>query len=270
VLAGDPDRSRWSSTRPPHSTSPWPLRPRTAVTPHDHVQQHHHATSSAAPSTADLDAARLLLDRLGISPADLMASTGHQQRAPAPTFAEYIPTVAAAVPPGTRRVYGPYWNRILDHWGARRLDEPTPSQIQQLAEQLKAGVAVRRNARGGRRPPHVGRRQPSAQGHQAPTAALDPPRRTRHPPRRDQPGSRQHRQRPGPRRAAPAPAHRDRVPARRRPRPAPVRSGPRSVPHPAAGEGRNRALATGFPHLDGSPATPRRPTRRTPHGQLLR
>jgi integrase/recombinase XerC len=86
------------------------------VTPHDHVQQHHHATSSAAPSTADLDAARLLLDRLGISPADLMASTGHQQRAPAPTFAEYIPTVAAAVPPGTRRVYGTYWNRILDHW----------------------------------------------------------------------------------------------------------------------------------------------------------
>jgi integrase/recombinase XerC len=48
-------------------------------------------TTSAAPSTADLDAARLLLDRLGISPADLMASTGREQRAPAPTFASTSP-----------------------------------------------------------------------------------------------------------------------------------------------------------------------------------
>ena len=104
--------------------------------------------TSTTPTDADLNAARLLLDRLGVSPADLLAAAPN--RAPAPTFADYIPIVAAAVSPGTRRVYGSYWNRITLHWGTRRLDEPTPTEIQQLAEQLKAGLTVRRNARGGR------------------------------------------------------------------------------------------------------------------------
>src|SRR3954452_10808804 len=105
-------------------------------------------THQTAPSAADLDAARLLLARLGISPADLAAAT--TQRAPAPSFAEYIPVVRAAATAGTRRVYGSYWNRIVEHWGARRLDEPTPSEISQLAEYLKGNVIVRRNGRGGR------------------------------------------------------------------------------------------------------------------------
>jgi integrase len=105
-------------------------------------------TPSTAPTAADLDAARVLLARLGISPADLQ--TVATNRAPAPTFAEYIPIVSAAVGAGTRRVYGSYWNRITEHWGTRRLDEPTPSEIQQLAEHLKANVVARRNARGGR------------------------------------------------------------------------------------------------------------------------
>src|SRR5215471_11190632 len=105
-------------------------------------------TQQSAPSAADLDAARLLLARLGVSPADLMSTT--EDRAPAPTFAEYIPVVQAAVTDGTRRVYGSYWNRIVEHWGARRLDEPTPSEIHQFAEHVKAHVVARRNARGGR------------------------------------------------------------------------------------------------------------------------
>jgi integrase/recombinase XerC len=104
--------------------------------------------TTTAPTAADLDAARLLLARLGVSPADLLTTT--PDRAPAPTFAEYIPVVRAAVGAGTRRVYGSYWNRITEHWGSRRLDEPTPSEIQQHAEHLKANVVVRRNARGGR------------------------------------------------------------------------------------------------------------------------
>ena len=33
---------------------------------------------------------------------------------------------------GTRRAYGTYWNRITEHWGARHLDEPTPTEIKQL------------------------------------------------------------------------------------------------------------------------------------------
>ena len=106
------------------------------------------ATQPTTPTAADLDAARLLLARLGVSPADLLNTA--PDKAPAPTFADYIPVVSAAVGNGTRRVYGSYWNRILEHWGTRRLDEPTPSEIQQLAAELKANVTVRRNGRGGR------------------------------------------------------------------------------------------------------------------------
>jgi hypothetical protein len=76
----------------------------------------------SAPSAADLDAARLLLSRLGVSLTDLLAAS--QDRVPAPTFAEYIPVVSTAVADGTRRVYGSYWNRVLQNWGTRRLDEP--------------------------------------------------------------------------------------------------------------------------------------------------
>ena len=67
-----------------------------------------------------------------------------------PTFAEYVPVVSAAVSAGTRRAYGSYWNRILEQWGGRRLDEPTPSEIRQLMAYVKTHVVARRNARGGR------------------------------------------------------------------------------------------------------------------------
>ena len=107
-----------------------------------------HTTGASTPSAAELDAARMLLARMGLSPADLLAAP--QVRPPVPTFAEYIPLVSAAVTDGTRRVYGSYWNRILEHWGHRHLDEPTPSQIKQLVEHVKVNVVARRNARGGR------------------------------------------------------------------------------------------------------------------------
>ena len=110
------------------------------------------ATSPAAhPGTsrqADVDTALLLLERLGLSPADLMAVP--QNRPAVPTFAEYVPVVSAAVSDGTRRAYGSYWNRVLDQWGTRRLDEPTPSEIRQLMIYVKTHVVTRRNARGGR------------------------------------------------------------------------------------------------------------------------
>ncbi len=109
------------------------------------------AASPLAPAPvgqADVDAARLLLARLGLSPADLLAEP--RSRPTAPTFAEYVPVVAGAVSEGTRRVYGSYWNRIVDQWGQRRLDEPTPSEIRHLVEHVKAHVVARRNARGGR------------------------------------------------------------------------------------------------------------------------
>ncbi|GAB2962671.1 hypothetical protein LWP59_18370 [Amycolatopsis acidiphila] len=100
------------------------------------------------PDHAALDAAKVLLTRLGLSPEDLL--TDASPRPPVPTFAQYIPVVAAAVSEGTRRVYSSYWNRLDQAWGYRRLDEPTPTEIKQLVEHTKANVVPRRNARGGR------------------------------------------------------------------------------------------------------------------------
>ena len=70
----------------------------------------------------------------------------------ASSFEEYIPKVSEAVSDGTRRVYAPYWNRVLQAWPRRCITEPTPSEISQLAEQVKATAVKRSNARGGRGP----------------------------------------------------------------------------------------------------------------------
>src|SRR5690242_5242658 len=104
--------------------------------------------SQTVASGAELAAARLLLERMGISPADLLDVRA--ARPVAPTFSEYVPVVAAAVSPGTRRAYSSYWNRVVQAWGERRIDEPRPSEIEQLRGQVQANVVARRNARGGR------------------------------------------------------------------------------------------------------------------------
>jgi integrase/recombinase XerC len=88
------------------------------------------AVNPGASRQAVVEAALVLLERMGLSRADLAAIP--QARKPVPTFAEYVPVVSAAVSAGTRRAYGSYWNRILEHWGGRRIDEPTPSEIRQL------------------------------------------------------------------------------------------------------------------------------------------
>jgi hypothetical protein len=80
--------------------------------------------TSTAAGQPELDAARLLLARMGISPADLLH--GASTRPPAPTFTEYVPIVSDAVSDSSRRAYSSYWKKIVMHWGERRLDEPTP------------------------------------------------------------------------------------------------------------------------------------------------
>src|SRR5690242_7265607 len=105
-------------------------------------------SAPAASQQAVVEAALVLLERMGLSPADLVAAPASQ--AAVPTFAEYVPVVSAAVSAGTRRAYGSYWNRILEHWGSRRLDEIAPSEIRQLMAWVKTHVVARRNARGGR------------------------------------------------------------------------------------------------------------------------
>jgi hypothetical protein len=103
---------------------------------------------SAAPGQAVVDAAMLVLERMGLTPADLLAAPA--PRMAAPTFAEYIPVVSALVSDGCRRAYGSYWNRVTDQWGSRRIDEPTPSEVRQLVRHVRANVVPRRNSRGGR------------------------------------------------------------------------------------------------------------------------
>ncbi len=106
------------------------------------------AENPDASQQAAVEAALMLLERMGLSPADLGAVP--QPRTQVPTFAEYVPVVSAAVSDGTRRAYGSYWNRVTEHWGSRRLDEPTPSEIRHLMTYVKTHVVARRNARGGR------------------------------------------------------------------------------------------------------------------------
>ncbi len=67
------------------------------------------AVHPAASRQAVVEAALVLLERMGLSPADLAAVP--QYRPEVPTFAEYVPVVSGAVSAGTRRAYGLYWNR---------------------------------------------------------------------------------------------------------------------------------------------------------------
>jgi integrase/recombinase XerC len=95
-------------------------------------------TPIAASQQAAVDAALLILERMGLSPDDLTTTT--KQRPPVPTFADYVPVVSATVTDGTRKAYGSYWNQVVDQWDTRRLDEPTPSEIKQLVAYVRANV----------------------------------------------------------------------------------------------------------------------------------
>jgi integrase/recombinase XerC len=85
---------------------------------------------------------------MGLSLNDLATAPG--QRPEVPTFAEYVPVVSAQVTSGTLRAYGSYWKRVVDKWGSRHLDEPTPSDVRQFAREIKENALSRRNGRGGR------------------------------------------------------------------------------------------------------------------------
>ena len=91
------------------------------------------AVNPGASQQAVVEAALVLLERMGLSPADLAAVP--QPRKPVPTFAEYVPVVSAAVSDGTRRAYGSYWNRVVEHWG-----EPAPGRAHPVGDPAADGL----------------------------------------------------------------------------------------------------------------------------------
>jgi hypothetical protein len=95
--------------------APFPGTKRRPATTTASTAPHSGTSQQAVVGTA------LLLERMGLSPEDLVAVP--RERPVVPTFAEYVPVVSAAVTVGTRRAYGSYWNRVIEHWGDRRLDE---------------------------------------------------------------------------------------------------------------------------------------------------
>jgi integrase/recombinase XerC len=103
--------------------------------------------SDTPPDRGTLDAARMLLERLGVTPEDLLAEPAAESKAP--TFAEFMPTVTATLSPGSQRVYGTYLNRAVDAWGDRPLDTIVPSDIAMLAQRIRVERIVRRTDRGG-------------------------------------------------------------------------------------------------------------------------
>ncbi|WP_051163334.1 tyrosine-type recombinase/integrase [Nocardia brevicatena] len=101
---------------------------------------------------SDVAAVQMMMDRLGLTVADLATGSPPETARLAPTFADYIPTVLAAMPAGrTREHYRTYWNKILTQpgWAHRRLDEPTPADLQALCEKIRANRVIRRSDRGG-------------------------------------------------------------------------------------------------------------------------
>ncbi|MCX4098020.1 tyrosine-type recombinase/integrase [Nocardia sp. alder85J] len=100
-----------------------------------------------APVTdAELDAARMLLARMGITPADLL-----DVRPAAPTFAEYIPVVRdRVVSAATLKTYNTHWRRLEREWGARRIDEPSVADVTEIRDAARRDAKQDRNARDGR------------------------------------------------------------------------------------------------------------------------
>ncbi len=92
-------------------------------------------------------AARLMLQQMGVDPADLVGEP--RRRKPVPTIDEYIPVVAATLGESTRQTYMTYWNRTSAQWGTRTLLEVTPSEIAEFCEDIKSNSVLRRNGRGG-------------------------------------------------------------------------------------------------------------------------
>ncbi|MFB7716229.1 tyrosine-type recombinase/integrase [Nocardia sp. NPDC056100] len=96
-------------------------------------------------STGNIEAAMLLIDRLGVSIDDLRSAA--MEKRPVPTFGEYIPVIYNAMPAtATRDTYMCYWTKL---WPDKRLDEPTVTELKTLIEEARQNRRICRSDRGG-------------------------------------------------------------------------------------------------------------------------
>lgn len=97
--------------------------------------------------SADILTAQLVLDRLHVSPLELVHAPTKKI---VPTFNEYVRVVADAISPSSTRTWRHYWRVLTEEWGDRRIDEPTASEISKLANIVQQRAARRTNSRDGR------------------------------------------------------------------------------------------------------------------------
>ncbi|MCC3311446.1 integrase [Nocardia sp. 852002-20019_SCH5090214] len=95
-------------------------------------------------SAETVSAARVLLAQMGLSPADLVESP-----ASVPTFAIIVPQVRTTLKSGTLRTYDTHLRRLETEWAARRLDEPTQADLEDMARAVQERARTNRASRGG-------------------------------------------------------------------------------------------------------------------------
>jgi integrase/recombinase XerC len=98
---------------------------------------------------AAVAAALVLLDRMGLSPADLL--TVPADRPAVPTFAEYVPVVSAAVTPGTRRAYGQSDHPRTEPERGQHRASGRVAQLPQAGRRPASSARQGRRGRGGSR-----------------------------------------------------------------------------------------------------------------------
>ncbi|MEV0769617.1 tyrosine-type recombinase/integrase [Nocardia salmonicida] len=99
---------------------------------------------SPSASAATVAAARLLLTQMGLSPADLVIPDAQM-----PTFGELIPKVRARLSEGTLRTYNTHFDHLLAQWANCGLDEPSKTDLEEIASRIQADARVNRASRGG-------------------------------------------------------------------------------------------------------------------------
>lgn len=103
-------------------------------------------TGTPSTSADATSAARLVLESLGVSLADLQTTEEI-----APTFREYVPTFASGVPASSRQLWIHYWRVLVEEWGDRRVDEPSYTELVELSLKVGERASTRKGSRGGQR-----------------------------------------------------------------------------------------------------------------------